>query len=187
MKKNMKKMALGVIASGGFLVPLAVVASCGSSATEEVTNFEYSVKSTPNKIWISDIRNEKYKDPKTLAKVFEGINDSDLENINIELESNVAEVSKQNRIILTANNGYSIMGQKSIRSAEFNILPTEFYISPKTEAPNNITSWEIINNKDDIEFLIKLFNGIEEDDLDNIDVEITPRADINSPSYYVTL
>ncbi|MGL5205018.1 MAG: hypothetical protein ACRC63_02090, partial [Metamycoplasmataceae bacterium] len=44
-----------------------------------------------------------------------------------------------------------------------------------------------INNKDGIEFLIKLFDGIEEDDLDNIDVEITPRADINSPSYYVTL
>ncbi|MGL5204981.1 MAG: hypothetical protein ACRC63_01900, partial [Metamycoplasmataceae bacterium] len=93
MKKNMKKMALGIIASGGFLIPLAVVASCGSSVADEVTNFEYSVKSTPNKIWISDIRNEKYKDPKTLAKVFEGINNADLNNVSVSLESEVAEVS----------------------------------------------------------------------------------------------
>ncbi|MGL5618007.1 MAG: InlB B-repeat-containing protein [Metamycoplasmataceae bacterium] len=185
MKKNMKKMALGVMATGAFLVPLAVV-SCGSSTADEVTDFIIEAKNNP-KVRTTDIDNNQYKEYKTLSKVFEGLDYDTLNYVNALLvKGDVSKVNKD-RIVLMAKVGYTIKGQKSITSEEFTPLPTIFEITPKPQITTDITSSELLNINN-IDFLKKLFEGIEYDDLDNMGVSLSEvETKTNPKEYTITL
>ncbi|MGL5732879.1 MAG: hypothetical protein ACRCXE_02330, partial [Metamycoplasmataceae bacterium] len=182
MKKNMKKMALGVMTAGAFIVPLAVVASCGSSTADEVTDFSIESKSNP-RVRTTDIDDNKYKEYKTLSKLFEGLDTYTLNNVSVSLKGDVAEFSSKNRIVLTANVGYTIKGQKTITSEEFTVLPTVFEITPIIQAPTNISSSDLFN-VNNIDFLKRLFEGIEYDDLDNMEVILNESEDTTNPQEY---
>ncbi|MGL5205708.1 MAG: hypothetical protein ACRC7B_02225, partial [Metamycoplasmataceae bacterium] len=191
MSKTWKKMALGVMTTGALVVPLAVVASCGSSTASEVADFNIETKNNP-KVRFVDVSGNKYKEYKTLAKVFDGIDPSILGNVDASLKYDMVETeyseSLKNEIILTAKSGYSIKGKKSITSEEFDVLPNFFEITALEILDNiEITSSDL-SNINDINFLQKLFTGIEYDDMDDMDVVINDVLSKNSlQKYTITL
>ncbi|MGL5684371.1 MAG: hypothetical protein ACRCXQ_01090 [Vagococcus fluvialis] len=102
--------------TGGLLVPIAVMASCSSS---DVTNYEITPKSNP-KLLETDIQGDKYKELSTLEKVFDGLDDNKVKNLNIKLESINSEDTIY-KITLTAKTGFTINGVTTITSQEFTI------------------------------------------------------------------
>ncbi|MGL5643347.1 MAG: hypothetical protein ACRCW3_01000, partial [Metamycoplasmataceae bacterium] len=191
MKKSMKKMALGIMTTGTLVVPLAIVASCGSSVADKVDDFPIEAKENP-KVWTIDIEGQKYKEYKTLSKVFDGLDAKSFENVVASLEEDTSGRSEKNVIILTAKSGYTIQGEKSISSVDFVPKPPILEITPVPKTPTDITGSELfdVNNFD---LLQKLFEGLEYDDLENIDARlnrITSRnvnTSSNSTEYTITL
>ncbi|MGL5590954.1 MAG: hypothetical protein ACRDCH_02690 [Metamycoplasmataceae bacterium] len=191
MKKSIKKMALGIMTTGTLVVPLTIVASCGSSVADKVDDFEIEPKQNP-KVWTVDIEGNKYKEYKTLSKVFEGLDTKSFDNVVASLQKDASGRSDKNVIILTAKSGYTIKGEKSISSVDFIPKPPALEITPIPKTPADITGSELfdVNN---IDLLQKLFEGIEYDDLENIETrlnKITYRNvnnNSNSTEYTITL
>ncbi|MGL5618006.1 MAG: hypothetical protein ACRCWU_03085 [Metamycoplasmataceae bacterium] len=115
-----------------------------------------------------DMINGNYKSLRTLEKLFNDINQSDLENMTVEIDnqSNV-------KIILIANEGYLINGEKEF-SSDFFSVSIILDITPKTEDPKDITHVDLQNDGyKSIEILEKLFNGINKLDLLFMDVTVS--------------
>ncbi|MGL5643880.1 MAG: hypothetical protein ACRCW3_03875 [Metamycoplasmataceae bacterium] len=164
MISNIKKMALGIMSIGGIVVPLAVVASCGSTAKD--VNLVITDKTNPV-VTEQDIAGDNYKSLATLEKIFDGITANDLANVTVTKETvNVDEYV----IVLTAKEGYTIGGKTTLRSATFK-LSIDMEITAKTNP---------VVRQDDIEgegyrtlgTLEKIFDGISASDLDNLTVTI---------------
>ncbi|MGL5732787.1 MAG: hypothetical protein ACRCXE_01835, partial [Metamycoplasmataceae bacterium] len=139
MTSNLKKLALGIMSVGGIVVPLAVVASCGS--TEKDVNYNITVKTDPT-VTQEDIDGDAYKSLATLTKIFNGINASDLANLTVTKEV----VGGNNYVItLTAKEGYTIVGQQSLKSVQFTIA-VDVEITAKTLVPYEITAEDVDND-----------------------------------------
>ncbi|MGL5643313.1 MAG: hypothetical protein ACRCW3_00830, partial [Metamycoplasmataceae bacterium] len=119
---NLKKLTLGIMTTGGLLVPISVMASCSSS---DVVNYEISAKSNP-KLLREDIQGDKYQELSTLEKIFTGLDDNKLKNLNIKLDS-INEENTIYKITLTAKSGFTINNGTTITSQEF-ILETNLVI-----------------------------------------------------------
>ncbi|MGL5590955.1 MAG: hypothetical protein ACRDCH_02695 [Metamycoplasmataceae bacterium] len=113
---NLKKLTLGIMTTGGLLVPISVMASCSSS---DVVNYEISAKSNP-KLLREEIQGNKYQELSTLEKIFTGLDDNKLKNLNIKLES-INEENTIYKITLTAKSGFTINDGTTITSQEFTL------------------------------------------------------------------
>ncbi|MGL5205851.1 MAG: hypothetical protein ACRC7B_03010 [Metamycoplasmataceae bacterium] len=143
MTRNLKKIALGIMSAGGILVPLAVVASCTPESKSE--DFKITAITNPTVIE-TDIEGEAFKSLATLQKLFSGITQSDLNNIIVTKES---VATNEYVIVLTANEGYTISGQSTLRSATITLsvkLPLELNIAAKTLMPNEIKAADVEGN-----------------------------------------
>ncbi|MGL5205712.1 MAG: hypothetical protein ACRC7B_02245 [Metamycoplasmataceae bacterium] len=169
MIKKIKKMSLGMIVVSASVIPLIAITSCGSSVNN--SNFIIEAKSNP-KVRVIDFKDENYKNFNTLSKVFEGLNENNLENMDVELIGEVLENSPQ-QIILNAKNGYLINGGGTLESQEFTLLPNIFEFvrikDVQIDYTNDELTEELINN---IDFLQSLFNGIDASDLENLEVSL---------------
>ncbi|MGL5643553.1 MAG: hypothetical protein ACRCW3_02145, partial [Metamycoplasmataceae bacterium] len=176
MISNLKKLALGIMSTGGILVPLAVVASCGT--TEEDVDLKITEKTNPE-VSENDLDGDNYKSLATLQKVFTGITASDLANVTVTKETvNVDEYV----IVLTAKEGYTIGGQKTLRSATFK-LSINMEITPKTDP--TLLQQDIEGEEyKTLTTLEKVFDGVTASNLGNLTVSIEgPMVD----SYTITL
>ncbi|MGL5643675.1 MAG: hypothetical protein ACRCW3_02775, partial [Metamycoplasmataceae bacterium] len=63
MISNLKKIALGIISTGGIVVPLAVVASCSSTTNEE--DLKITAVNNPS-VSAEEVAGEDYKSLATL-------------------------------------------------------------------------------------------------------------------------
>ncbi|MGL5205188.1 MAG: hypothetical protein ACRC63_02970, partial [Metamycoplasmataceae bacterium] len=130
----------------------------------------------------NDIESENYKTLETLEKLFNGINQSILDNISVEI-SNEANI----RIILIANEGYRINGANEYSSDGF-IISIILNITPKLQVPNNITHVDLENDGfKTLSVLNKLFDGIETKDLEFMDITVPnrqPNGDFWPYEYY---
>ncbi|MGL5205852.1 MAG: hypothetical protein ACRC7B_03015, partial [Metamycoplasmataceae bacterium] len=139
MINNLKKIALGIMSAGGILVPLAVVASCGSSTSDE--DFKITTKADPTVI-LADIEGDSYKSLRTLQKLFGGITQNDLNNITVTKDNISGNIYV---ITLKANDGYTIGGQSTLKSAEFT-LSVELDIKARALAAHAIKAEDVDND-----------------------------------------
>ncbi|MGL5590466.1 MAG: hypothetical protein ACRDCH_00105 [Metamycoplasmataceae bacterium] len=139
MISNLKKLALGIMSVGGILVPLAVVASCGSTA--EDVNLTITDKNNPL-VTEKDLSGDNYKTLATLEKLFNGITASNFANVTATKE----EISATEYVItLTANEGYTIGGQKTLKSKTFT-LAVDVEMKAKGLAPYEIKAVDVDND-----------------------------------------
>ncbi|MGL5205850.1 MAG: hypothetical protein ACRC7B_03005 [Metamycoplasmataceae bacterium] len=138
MISNLKKIALGIMSTGGILVPLAVVASCSSETKDE--DLKITAKSDPTVI-LTDIQGENWKSLATLQKLFNGITQSDLDNV-IVTKSDISEVKYV--ITLTAKSGYTISGQEKLE-LQFT-LSIELDMTAKVLDPYQIKEDDVDND-----------------------------------------
>ncbi|MGL5590663.1 MAG: hypothetical protein ACRDCH_01125 [Metamycoplasmataceae bacterium] len=164
MISNIKKMALGIMSIGGIVVPLAVVASCGSTAKD--VNLVITDKTNPV-VTEQDIAGDNYKSLATLEKIFDGITANDLANVTVTKET-VNDTDYV--IVLTAKEGYTIGGQTTLRSKTFK-LAINMEITAKTSP---VVRQEDIEGEQykTLATLVKIFDGITVNDLDNLTVTI---------------
>ncbi|MGL5590661.1 MAG: hypothetical protein ACRDCH_01115 [Metamycoplasmataceae bacterium] len=177
MISNFKKLALGIISTGGILVPLVVVTSCGSKAKDDV-NLTITAKTNPT-VTQQDIEGNNYKSLATLQKLFNGITTSNFDNLTAEKQS---VNSNEYFIVLTAKDGYLISGQKTLQSAQFKVW-IDLLITAKT---NPIVKQEDIDGEQykSLATLEKIFDGITASDLANITVT---KETIGSDNYIIVL
>ncbi|MGL5732493.1 MAG: hypothetical protein ACRCXE_00245, partial [Metamycoplasmataceae bacterium] len=171
MISNLKKLALGIMAAGGLVVPLAVVASCNSSDTIDLKiEAKTSVELKREDIWLG-----KYKELATLVKVFDGMNETRLEKIKVDLKT-ITEGSLY-QIILTANEGYTIDGETSLKSTNFQIPVENLVIEDKEDVPAEVARDDVFGeNLKTIATLSKFFDlpvGMSQAELDeSVEVRI---------------
>ncbi|MGL5643740.1 MAG: hypothetical protein ACRCW3_03145 [Metamycoplasmataceae bacterium] len=165
MISNLKKLALGIMSTGGILVPLAVVASCGT--TDENIDLKITAKDDPI-VTEKDIDDEQYKTLETLQKLFNGITASNLENLIVTKDE---PIDDRYAITLTAKDGYLIEGQRSLKSVTFELLSMNLIITNKTIIPIDITLTRLEDATyiKTSAFLNKLFNlgTLTEIEIDN--------------------
>ncbi|MGL5590956.1 MAG: hypothetical protein ACRDCH_02700 [Metamycoplasmataceae bacterium] len=168
---NFKKLALGIMVAGGLVVPLAVVASCSSSKTVDLKiKTKSSVTLVREDIWAN-----KYKELTTLKKVFEGVSESELEKVEVRLETIVE--GQNYRIVLTAKEGYTINGKASLNSIDFQIPTENLVITEKETIPTEIPRNDVVgDNLKTITTLSKFFNlpaDLTQEELDeSVDVKL---------------
>ncbi|MGL5205710.1 MAG: hypothetical protein ACRC7B_02235, partial [Metamycoplasmataceae bacterium] len=90
----------------------------------------------------TDIEGDSYKSLRTLQKLFNGITQSDLNNITVTKENISGSIYV---ITLKANDGYTIGGQSTLKSAEFT-LSVELDIKAKILSPYEIKSEDVDND-----------------------------------------
>ncbi|MGL5732657.1 MAG: hypothetical protein ACRCXE_01130, partial [Metamycoplasmataceae bacterium] len=168
MKKNIKKIATGVVLAGGFLVPLAAIAASGSLVANNNTNYNIESKTNP-KVRIIEVKDDQYMSIETLSKVFNGLDNTSLENVNVSFEGEVSAYSQNNKIVLTAKDGFLLNGVKSITSEEFVVLPMLLEISPTSNDKVEMSKADLMTLSD-MNSLNQLFTGVDSEDLDYIDI-----------------
>ncbi|MGL5643739.1 MAG: hypothetical protein ACRCW3_03140 [Metamycoplasmataceae bacterium] len=169
MISNLKKLALGIMTTGGILVPLVVVASCGTAAKD--VDIEVTVKTNPV-ITQEDLNGDNYKSLATLEKLFDGVTASNLGNFTVEKK----EISDTEDVItLTAKEGYTINGKSSLDSNSFVVIPTNYVINKTTDIPTDIKPSDIANDGYKKWLVLsKLFTGtdFQEAMLGNLNIEL---------------
>ncbi|MGL5592151.1 MAG: hypothetical protein ACRDCJ_02200, partial [Metamycoplasmataceae bacterium] len=154
-----------IMSTGGILVPLAVVASCGT--TDENIDLKITAKDDPI-VTEKDIDDEQYKTLETLQKLFNGITASNLENLIVTKDE---PIDDKYTITLTAKDGYLIEGQRSLKSVTFELLSMNLIITNKTIIPTDITLTRLEDATyiKTSAFLNKLFNlgTLTEIEIDN--------------------
>ncbi|MGL5732725.1 MAG: hypothetical protein ACRCXE_01475, partial [Metamycoplasmataceae bacterium] len=177
MTKNLKRLALGVMATGAIAIPLAVAVSCGSE--EKDVNYEITKKASPV-ITKADIDNNKFKELATLEKLFEGITADNLKNITVSLNPvNSNDQSLNYTVTLKANKGYTIDGKETLVSNQFAIPVVNLVIEKISPAPTDIKLIDIEGEKfKDFSVLSKLFNGTDfsEANMAHVNIELIPIA-----------
>ncbi|MGL5617728.1 MAG: hypothetical protein ACRCWU_01580 [Metamycoplasmataceae bacterium] len=165
MKIKLQGIALGIMATGGLLVPLSVMSSCNSSNDSNgIVNYMIAAKSD-SQLLIADISDQKYKEISTLEKVFSGVNDSNLQNLTVNLIT--LTVGSSYKITLTAKEGYKINGESSLDSSVLVINTVNYLITPKSN-PQLLIS-DIINGEHEkISTLEKVFSGVNEGNFQNL-------------------
>ncbi|MGL5590468.1 MAG: hypothetical protein ACRDCH_00115, partial [Metamycoplasmataceae bacterium] len=139
MISNLKKLALGIMSAGGILVPLAVVASCGT--TEKDEDIQVTVKTNPV-MTQEDINGDNYKSLATLEKLFIGVTASNVNNFTVTLDP----IGNEYVITLRAKDGYTIDGKKTLTSEKFTIPSIDIDITTKTLNPGDIKPEDVENN-----------------------------------------
>ncbi|MGL5733196.1 MAG: hypothetical protein ACRCXE_03945, partial [Metamycoplasmataceae bacterium] len=135
-------------------VPLAVVASCGTSDSD--VNYEISAKNDP-KLVRADIVGEQFKTLSTLTKVFDGITSENMNNITAKMDA--VDSPDSYEITITAKTGYTINDEKSLKSKVFTV-DDNLTISKITTPPTDIKPSDIEeDNFKNFLVLSKLFNG----------------------------
>ncbi|MGL5732724.1 MAG: hypothetical protein ACRCXE_01470 [Metamycoplasmataceae bacterium] len=119
MINNIKKIFLSTIIGSATIIPLAFAASYSINKFESSDiNYLMSPQSNPE-ILVNNFSNQDLKSPENLSKIFYGINESNLENLEVEL---VNSNSDSYLINLMAKDGYLINGQNSLISNELKII-----------------------------------------------------------------
>ncbi|MGL5618008.1 MAG: hypothetical protein ACRCWU_03095 [Metamycoplasmataceae bacterium] len=171
MKKNMKKMALGVMTTGAFLVPLAVV-SCGSSTNDDdevgIALSVGGIKQTPLPMTMVDINNANIKTLATLERLFdmgsltqeqidEGLNVEFIRGDDNYYKGIVRLTSKEGYKMLLSNGKYHTELDSVVFTADTIIT---MHYQKKDNLEGQLTN-EDMKNVNSIETLSKLFNGVQ--------------------------
>ncbi|MGL5205474.1 MAG: hypothetical protein ACRC7B_00985 [Metamycoplasmataceae bacterium] len=178
MISNFKKLTLGIMSASAIIVPV-VVTACGTTESLEIIDFQINKIANPQLVW-GNINGDNYKKLLTLNKVFEGLNNNNLKNLEIAI--NPVDAPNNYQITLSAKNGYSINEEKILGSNVFNIKD-DMDISIITIVPTDIKASDIEGDKyKNFQVLSKLFNGIDfiEINFPNLIFELKPTANINS-------
>ncbi|MGL5732785.1 MAG: hypothetical protein ACRCXE_01825, partial [Metamycoplasmataceae bacterium] len=181
---NLKKIALGIMTTGGLLVPLSVMASCNSS---DVVDYKITAKSDP-KLVRADISGENYKTLSTLEKVFDDLDADKLKNLTVKKDAiNEGTIYK---ITLTANEGYTINEKSTLESNNIPIPDESLDITAKDIIPQELNRDEVDSeNLKTLPTLRQLFNlsGITQSYIDEgIEVQLKESTS-RSGEYFVLL
>ncbi|MGL5732557.1 MAG: hypothetical protein ACRCXE_00580, partial [Metamycoplasmataceae bacterium] len=182
MKTNLRKISLGVMATGGIVVPIVVVASCNSSSSSDI-NYDITRKSNPQ-LTRFDIDN--FRELSTLEKIFNGLTEDNLKNITVSIKP----IGNMYTITLTAKEGYSIGGNKSLDSERITLEVVSLPITDKTEIPEVIARTEVTGYKlQTIETLSLLFNlgDLTQEQIDESITVALVQVTRSSENYKVTL
>ncbi|MGL6124873.1 MAG: hypothetical protein ACRC1F_00060, partial [Metamycoplasmataceae bacterium] len=185
--KNMKKIKLGAI-SGGSLIPLIIVASCSSTTIPSKEDYKITVKE-PGTVYELDImETEKLHSLETLSQLFEGVNDQNIDNLEVIVEG-PRERANEYYITLEGKEGYTIEGKKSLKSKIFNTAQSKLVpIEPETSVPTDIDFDDIKDgNLHDINFLRKFFPRIQENDIPNMDITILGDTAVPGSTHQIVL
>ncbi|MGL5205281.1 MAG: hypothetical protein ACRC63_03450, partial [Metamycoplasmataceae bacterium] len=167
MKNKFKKMALSIMAFGGFISPLAIVASCNSSA-----EINYNITSINHpELTAEDVLDNQFMKLETLEKVFNGINEDNLKNLTVTKQ--VITNGGVHTLVLNTKNGYTIQGKNMLVSEHFTLMTNNFdynitkKINPQLDR-ENIDDEEYMK----LSTLEKVFDGINENNLKNLTVSL---------------
>ncbi|MGL5733025.1 MAG: hypothetical protein ACRCXE_03075, partial [Metamycoplasmataceae bacterium] len=179
MKANLKKIALGVMTTGGLVVPLGVIASCSSST------IDYNIKSITHPILTNDdLVDDHYKELVTLEKVFTGVNADNINNYKVTM----AQITNGGvyTIILETKSGYTINGKTKIYSDHFTLSMN--VVSHNISNKNNpkINREDILDDKyRELSTLNKVFNGMNSGNINDFDISL--QTITSDKTYTITL
>ncbi|MGL5617429.1 MAG: hypothetical protein ACRCWU_00005, partial [Metamycoplasmataceae bacterium] len=181
MKSKLRKLALIITSTSGFLTPLAVMASCTSSS--EIINYDITSKTYP-KITENDIKDNNYTKLSTLEKLFDGVNEDNLKNLTVT--KNEITTGGVYNIALIAKKGYSIQEKSILLSDEFTLITHDHNLNI-SQINNPIVEIEDIENNQFMKLstLVKIFSGINNVNLSNLTVSLN--IIIEDSVYTITL
>ncbi|MGL6124872.1 MAG: hypothetical protein ACRC1F_00055 [Metamycoplasmataceae bacterium] len=187
--KQVKKIKLGAMVGGSLIVPLAVVASCSTTSTPIIDDYNIKAKTNPETVYESDVTPDKLNTVETLSLVFDGVNSTNIKNITASLIESKTR-AKDYTISLKAKEGYTINNEQSLSSTVFTSKPiTILQIEQQKTAPTDIKFIDIENDGfKNLDVLEKLFTNIKETDKANLE-DISLSGDTPTPgsTHKVTL
>ncbi|MGL5205709.1 MAG: hypothetical protein ACRC7B_02230 [Metamycoplasmataceae bacterium] len=165
MKTNLKKLALTSMAVSVFAAPLVVLASC---TTFSKINYDITSKPYPE-ITENDIEGNNYMELSTLEKVFDGINEENLQHL-IVTKNEITDGGVYT-LTLEAKKAYSIQEKSILISEPFTLINHDFDLNISL-IDNPIVDIEDIENNQFMQLstLVKVFDGINNDKLNNLTV-----------------
>ncbi|MGL5590664.1 MAG: hypothetical protein ACRDCH_01130, partial [Metamycoplasmataceae bacterium] len=180
MKTNLKKLTLTSMAVIGFATPLVVLASCSSSSK---INYDITSKPYPE-IMENDIEGDNYKELSTLEKVFDGISQENLEHLIVT--KNEITTGGVYTLTLEAKIDYSIQGKSMLISEPFTLINHDVDLAINVKAMPILKMEDIENNQFmQLSTLVKIFDGINQDNLKNVTVLLN--TIVPDMSYTITL
>ncbi|MGL6124869.1 MAG: hypothetical protein ACRC1F_00040 [Metamycoplasmataceae bacterium] len=167
--KSMKKIKLALATGSALVIPLALVASCSSSTVD----YKITAKSNPV-ITQQEIEGEKYKSLTTLTKLFDGITETELANLDVTLNQPTSTTGYT--ITLKAKSGFTINDKETFVSNSFTISLTQITVMDVVDefSTNDIKG----DNFKSFATLSKLFEGLVEDELKYINVSLDFGTDL---------